>query len=314
MSDGRHVSTEMMVSGSLPNLADVEDEEKPLIEFSPPRDSKVDDPQKVTSSVTEKSPLKRGNLDLSYNEMNLSQDDIHKDASLRNFLYNENLNSSISSDSISLNLEDVKQGRRSREILRDRTPSTRMSSSRRQDKKSGLEHDKRHLEVSDLNTEGTEPGRKSLDLQYQEIRFSSTDFSNDDMSGKSSRKVSHSSKHRKPIEKKHSNMNSSEPNVSERTDSSNNRNSSVRKHSGTAKTNSQVREDLERYKRSNKKGSNSSVNISSMNSGASRRRSFQRTPNSLDLDRSRIDLTGYNDSSGKRRSFFSVFRSSTDKK
>lgn len=307
------VSVEMMGSGSLPNLSVVERDEKPLIEFSPPRDHKNSENSELVSSA-KKSPSKRGNLDLTYNEMHFSQDDLERDVSIRDVLYNEQLNSSASSESISLNLEEAKRGRNMKELTSERKPSTNLGSSRRASKKSAEDGDKKYLEIKENSLETTKSARKSLDLEYQEIRFSSNDFSTEDLTNKSSRKFSGSSKHKKPTDRKQRSLNSSVPEVSEHGGPAINSATVSRKHSGHAKTNAQIRGDLEAYKRSSKTGSNSSVNISSMNSSNSRRRSFQRAPSSLDLDRSRMDALNFNDVNGKRRSFFSVFRSSTDKK
>lgn len=292
-------------------------EEELLIAFSPPKqhgDQNVGDrpnPEILTS------PSRRGNLDLSYNEMDFSQEDLMKDR--QDPLDTGGMDSSIaSSESIEMNLEDTKRGNRSLRINRSEFPRGYDSPIPRRHEAG---NEKNSTDEREAESVKETSGRRSLDLKFHEVRFSSPDLNNQNVPVHSGHlKESSANKHKPTHSHKQRNTESTDAvsHVARRNHSTGSSSSASRKHSSNninvVKTGSHARNDLERTKTSNG-SSNTSVNNSSTNLSGMRR-SFAKARQSLDLERVRREALNNSDSaiSGKRRSLFSVFRGNSDKK
>lgn len=300
-------------------------EEELLIAFSPPKQSTHEDAIANTENFasSEKPRHKHASLDLSYNEMDLSQEDIKADTGSP-VLHTGGMDSSMaSSESIELNLDEAKMGARSLRISRDGVPSRSFEppAVRRRDFR--VEEITAHRN----ETEKEIPARRSLDLQYHEIHFSSPDLNSENPNLTNHHNSAEATKHKanRPSSKKTSaalSDGASQSAARSNHRSANSSGATSRKHSSNIgsgpKTASQIRSDLERYKAKNSSDSNSSVNLSST-SLSGMRRSFAKARQSLDLERVRREAlnnseSAVNASTGKRRSLFSVFRGSTDKK
>lgn len=313
---------------SEPLSGDQRKEQEPLIEFSPPKEQLYARQNEVTagenSPTLQKTSSRHGNLDLSYNEMDLSQEDITKDSAMHDALHTGGMDSSMaSSESIELNLEDARRGNRSLRVDRMAMPTRRFDSPSQ--RKGDTSDEKKVVEEQESILGEMNPSRRSLDLKYHEVHFSSPDLNNENESKHLNRhKTSGPSKHKTTHTTKHKSSDTNElgAHSGRRVHSTSSSNSTSRKYSSnsgnSAKGTAQIKNDLERYKTSNKSGSNSSVNISST-SVSGMRRSFAKARQSLDLERVRREALNNSDSSvnasgGKRRSLFSVFRGASDKK
>ncbi|CAI4055299.1 hypothetical protein SKDZ_02G1650 [Saccharomyces kudriavzevii ZP591] len=268
---------------------------------------------------------RNGVLNLSLNEMDLSRDDTgaavssfssssssssiqpgklsgRKGSNKRNKFSTEDLEDSIvSSESIDIDLDDARRG----------TPSERRPLHNERGHKdlsrSGDANKPNQFKNRDLSSASTRQPRQSLDLNFQEVNLSSPTLTQEHRNkNDSSAPQSHHS-HRVPPHTSTA--------ISESKRHSTGHDSSTRlsaKHEAH-RTSSKPRHDLERYRQSKDRDSNSSITIST-STPSEMRKSFARARQSLDLERVRRETMASNGtssggSSGKRRSFFSVFRS-----
>lgn len=312
-------------SESLPNLSEqISKGEELLLEFSPQKEQNYgqnnDRSTKSGSPVIQNNSGKIGSLDLSYNEMDLSQEEIKRSSAMRDALYTGGMDSSIaSSESIELDLEDARMGGRSVRRIAANEPIAKGPSPPIH-RRHLLGGDTQFEEVNNSSS-SVRPSRRSLDLKYHEVHFSSPDLGHEDSTINLENKSSVASKHNAAISEKTRIINNAESGrrgIASNTSSRSSRKQSS--NSGTSGTSSkvkaQVRHDLEKYQSSSKKGSNSGINISTQNS-TGMRKSFAKARQSLDLERVRREALKNSEGglgSGKRRSLFSVFRGSAEKK
>ncbi|QLQ80431.1 hypothetical protein HG537_0D04310 [Torulaspora globosa] len=285
-----------------------------LIAFSPPKQTTREDAivNRENATSLQKQRSRHTSLDLSYNEMDLSQDDVKADSPA---FHTGGMDSSIaSSESIELNLDEAKIGARSLRISRDGVPSRSFEPPTVRRRDCHIEE----LTVHQKEPQHDIPARRSLDLQYHEIHFSSPDL-NSENHHNSTETTKHKTNR---VSSKKTTPALSDGATRGHHGSTHSSGATSRKHSTNIgngpKTASQIRNDLERYKAKNSSDSNSSVNLSST-SLSGMRRSFAKARQSLDLERVRREAlnnseSAVNANTGKRRSLFSVFRGSTDKK
>lgn len=293
-------------------------EEELLIAFSPPKQHE-DQNTKASDVNIQPSPSKRGNLDLTYNEMDLSREDLMKDNQSQTEMDMGDMESSIaSSESIELNLEDSKRGRRSLRVNGTDFPRGYDSPIPR---RRGGERDKSTTDDPETDIEKETPRRRSLDLKFHEVRFSSPDLKSQNPLLNNKQHGGH--KHRVHLHKqRNKEVTEPAPQTARRNHSTGSSGNASRKQSShqmnSSKTGPQNKSDgLQKMKTSNGSSSNSSLNSSST-SLSGMRRSFAKARQSLDLERVRREALNNSESSvasgGKRRSLFSVFRGSSDKK
>lgn len=324
--------------GSEPLTEERKREDELLIAFSPPKNQPNVHPDSIANetspSKVSKDAAKHESLNLTYNEMDLSQEDLSQEDLMKSdtnsiALHTGGLDSSMaSSESIELNLDEAKLGGRSLRIKRAgaQGSSTASPLGRRRD----FRTEEREAQQLDSDSETEIPRRRSLDLQYQEIHFSSPDLKSENAptllghqrktSGTSKQKASHSVS-KKLSDPSDTSSHSASHKSRRNHESANSSGTTSRKHSthggSASRTTSQNKGDLEKYKAKNSSGSNSSINISST-SVSGMRRSFAKARQSLDLEKVRREALNNSEpslnaaSTGKRRSLFSVFRS--DKK
>lgn len=301
--------------------------EEELITFSPPTQPEYAEQgtaEAGASTEIQKSPSRHGNLDLSYNEMDLSQDDITKDEANQEGVDTGEVDSSMaSSESIEMNLEDTRRGNRSLRI--DRADFPRGHDSPIPRRHLAAENEKSKVEEREPESGKETSARRSLDLEYHEVRFSSPDLKNQHTPSRPGyMKEPSTNKHKATHLHKQRFTDSSESlsHAARRKHSTGSSSSASRKHSSNSvnqpKTGPQAKNGLEKIRTSNGSSSNSSVNNSSTNLSGMRR-SFAKARQSLDLERVRREALNNSDptvnaSGGKRRSLFSVFRGGSDKK
>lgn len=269
-----------------------------------------DHKSKTEPSVPEKSANK--NLDLSYNELDLSTDDSPQRGS---HIRQEANTSSDSSESIDIDLDDARKDR-----THQQNPGNSQSQSRqRQQQPASNEILTQQSEIPFRQRLNSSSGslRRSLDLKYQEVNFSSPESEKpatrdatkrpDMRSHAESRRYSNNSLHNK------------NPNTNSGIE---NNEVDINSASPPPESPSQNNDDLEKYRDTRKNSSNSSVNVSvgagvggpASGAGGEVRRSFAKARQSLDLEKIRREaLKGEAAIAGKRRSLFSVFRGN-DKK
>lgn len=321
---------------SIASSGSVKKEDELLIEFSPShqkgyvKQDTVSNKEDVIKSQRETN--KHGSLDLSYNEMDLSQEDIAKTDTESIPLHTGGMDSNMaSSESIDLDLDEARLGGRSRLMNRDDIPSRSFESPapRRRD----FRKEELAARENESESEREVPARRSLDLQYHEIHFSSPDLNGSNVPNLTNHHKSTSGKlkqragrhlHKKTPESSDGGSHSG-PHISrnKRETPNGGSTSANRKHStnssGGPRTTAQVKSDLEKYKAENSSSSSISLSVST-SSLSNMRRSFNKARQSLDLERVRRETLNnsegsLNATSGKRRSLFSVFKGgNADKK
>ncbi|EDO16675.1 hypothetical protein Kpol_1052p22 [Vanderwaltozyma polyspora DSM 70294] len=294
------------------------DESNVLIELSPPRLPRKPSNKKSEESTGMKKSRSfekpRANLDLTYNELDFSQDDSQTTPGSDASPTDELENSMLSSESIDINLDDAKKGKhlgRISNINSIKNDEVKFKSpllitgdnSHPRSELVSKGHSSRSKDDSfKKTTVDIKNSRRSLDLKYQEVHFTSPDLkaqsraSNPSTNKNSNIQTGHSDSSSSHL---HSNSNS-HGNVFQYGSTSSHRNNN---ESTLSRNGNRVNHDLEKYKNSRKGESGSSISLSS-----EVRNSFSRARQSLDLERLRRDNFKSESSSGKRRSFFSVFK------
>ncbi|CAR30966.1 ZYRO0E06864p [Zygosaccharomyces rouxii] len=286
---------------------------------------------KTDSPQLERTPSK--NLDLSYDEFDLNSNDPPKPIShikRDTFDSASTVSSTASSESIQIDLDDARRER-------DRTQQPPASN-----EKLTQPPEKPIRQTIDSSTGSL---RRSLDLKYQEVHFSSPETQRPPTK-EATRRQDVADPPRRPHGdiRRHSNNNANSNNDNNNNNSNNNNSNSNNNNNTTnngtsagsgsanaggtssnAGTNassgsppSLQNNDLDRYKNAHKNSSNTSVNASGPASGSGGgevRRSFAKARQSLDLEKIRKEaVKGEAALSAKRRSIFSVFRGPDKKK
>ncbi|CAI7142459.1 CFC_collapsed_G0002450.mRNA.1.CDS.1 [Saccharomyces cerevisiae] len=268
---------------------------------------------------------RNGVLNLSLNEMDLSRDDTgaavssfssssssasiqqaklsgRKGSSKRNNYSTDELGDSmVSSESIDIDLDDARRGKTA-----ERRPLHNERGHKDQARSSDASKSNQ-FKSKDFSSVSTRQPRQSLDLNFQEVNLSSPTLTQE-----------HRNKNDSPAPNSHHSYRvppHASTAITENKRHSTGHELSTRsngKHE-THRTGSKQRHDLERYRHSKDKDSNSSITIST-STPSEMRKSFARARQSLDLERVRREAMASSASSsggsnGKRRSFFSVFRS-----
>ncbi|CCE61479.1 hypothetical protein TPHA_0A04030 [Tetrapisispora phaffii CBS 4417] len=278
----------------------------------------------------------RNDLELTLNELHLTGEtnsiDTPTSENTRHYDFEDSI---LSSESIDINLEDTKK-KKTRQIfntdqlrgLEEHGKANEHHQSKNltkkyhsSDSKNKIDSSKENHNVSHNNSSTNlavpekKVGRRSLDLKYQEVHFSSPD-----LSGASRKKNAGQSQHNhfpvyegnkkihksiyneRQMDNQHSSTynkpNSSYANSQMR--SYNQQSNNSNNNTSLARSNTRANHDLERYKEKSSNQSNSSISLGDV------KNSFSRARQSLDLERMRRDnFQKTTESGSKRRSFFS---------
>ena len=310
---------------NLPNSSSPEKEEK-LIDISPLRVNNktlFDKKTSIQALETHFNPERHcGNLDLTFNELDLSQDDSQVNTPATELPNaDEQENSILSSESIDINLHDAKV-RKQKSMYSEADSKVANSQTKRNVSKSLSQvtsdgtkiNIKRHSKASGSASQrysdervliNSEPKgeRRSLDLKYQEVHFSSPNLGSQAKSAGSSYKSSSKSKAKDEGQQSYTHSHSHSNKQGRSYNYSHPANGKIGTDTGLVKSTTRANHDLENYENSSGSGNESNTSLSD---GV--RNSFSRARQSLDLERLRRDTSKTTDTS-KRRSFFSsVFR------
>lgn len=265
------------------------------------------------------------NLDLSYDELDLNTNYLpRRNSGIKHhsLASSSTKSSTASSESIALDLADARRER-------DRTQQHQQPQPPASNEKLNQPPEK---PVRPTINSSTGSLRRSLDLKYQEVHFSSPETQRPSAK-EPARRQDLSDQHRRPygdsqgrgINTGSSNYNSTNSKIdvtaagggANLARTSSNSGANV----GSESPPSHQTNELERYKNTHKNSSNSSLNVNSAaavsgsGGGSEVRRSFAKARQSLDLEKIRREaVKGEAALSAKRKSIFSVFRGGGDKK